>query len=117
MPKPVSEDRVKQMLEEPLDSIISLRVSVGARAALREISKFYDTTEQDFMRRFIAILTSAFHDVKSQIELGESFDDLLSRTTRLTLAQFMDTPPADLRRMADEFSKAAYGLADLIEGR
>ena len=112
-----SEETVKQMLEEPLDSIISIRVSVGARAALRETSKFYKTTEQDLIRRFIAILASAFEDVKSQAALGSSFDELLSRTTRFTLAQFMNTPPADLRRMADEFSKAAYALADLIESR
>lgn len=109
------ENRVQRFLEQPLDSIITIRVSVGARSALREISGYYETTEQDLIRRFVAILAMAFQDIKSQASLGSSFKDLLGRTTRLTLAQFMNTSPTDLRQMADEFSKAAYALADLIE--
>ena len=106
---------VNQMLGEPLDSIMTVRMGVTTRTALREIAGYYGTTEQDILRRFGAMIASAFQDIKSQAALGVSFDELLSRTTRFTLAQFMDTSPSDLRRMADEFSKAAYALANLIE--
>lgn len=109
------EDRVKRLLEEPLDSIMTIRLGVSIRTALREIAQYFGTTEQDIMRRFGAMLASAFQDIKEQATLGMSYNELLSRTTRFTLTQLMDTPPADLRRMADEFSKAAYALADLME--
>jgi hypothetical protein len=65
----------------------------------------------------VTILVRAFFEAKSQSGLGKSLDELISRTTRFTLMQFMDMPPSDLRRMADEFSKAAHALADLIEGK
>jgi hypothetical protein len=105
----------EEMLSEPLDSVMTIRLSVAIKTALREISKYYGTSEGEMVRRMLATLATAYHDARSQVTLGTSFDDLLSRSTRLTLAQFMNTPPADLRRMADEFSRAAYALADLIE--
>lgn len=111
-----AENRVKLMLEEPLDSVMTLRMSVGSRQALREIGAYYKVTEQDVVRRFVAILATAFHDMRSQVAKGSSFDELLSRTTRLTVAQFISMSPSDLRRAADEFNKAAYAFASLIEG-
>jgi hypothetical protein len=107
---------VEEILGEPLDSVLTIRLSVAIRTALREIAKYYATTEAELIRRMLATLAAAYHDARSQAALGASFDDLLGRSTRLTLAQFMTTPPADLRRMADEFSRAAYALAELIEG-
>jgi len=112
-----SEKKLKQLLEEPLDSIMTIRLGVSTRIALREIAAYYQTTEQDLMRRFAAMLASIFQDAKSQAKLGASFDELLSRTTRFTLVQFMDTPPDKLRQMADEFRKAAYALANVIENQ
>jgi hypothetical protein len=116
MPKtPPPTDKLTKLLEEPLDSIMTFRLGASTRAALREIAGYYKTTEQDLVRRFAAILASTFQDAKSQAELGVSYDDLLSRTTRFTLVQFMDMSPEQLRRMADEFSKAANALAGVIE--
>ena len=111
------ENSMRLMLDEPLDSVMTLRMSVGSRHALREIGAYYKVTEQDVIRRFTATLATAFHDMKDQVSLGSSFDELLSRSTRLTVAQFIDMSPGDLRRAADEFGKAAYALADLIEGQ
>lgn len=112
---PLGEEKVKQQLDEPLDSIMSFRLGVGTRAALREVAKYYGIAEQDILRRFAAMLASAFQDAKSQATLGASYDELLSRTTRLTLIEFMNMPPADLRRLADEFHRAAYAMADIAE--
>jgi hypothetical protein len=106
---------IDEMLGEPLDSVVTIRLTVAIRTALREISKYYSTSEGKLVRRMLATLATAYYDVRSQAALGASFDDMLGRTTRLTLAQFMNTPPADLRRMAHEFSRAAHALADLIE--
>jgi hypothetical protein len=111
------QEVVKQMLSEPLDAVITIRLSLTARQALREVASYYGVSEQDLIRRMVAVLVTTFQDLKSQISLGvTSFDELLSRSTRLTVAQFISMPPADLRRAADEFKKAAYALANLIEG-
>ena len=110
-----SEKKLRQLLEEPLDSIMTIRLGVSTRIALREIAAYYKTTEQDLVRRFAAMLASIFQDAKSQAKLGASYDELLSRSTRFTLVQFMDMSPDQLRRMADEFSKAAHALAGVIE--
>ena len=111
----LNEERLNRLLEEPLDSIMTIRIGVSARTALREIAQYFKTTEQDIIRRFAAILATAYQDAKEQAGLGASYDELLSRTTKFTLTKLVNTPPADLRRMAEEFSKAAYALADLME--
>jgi len=106
---------VKGLLNEPLDSVMTMRLSINMRQGLREIGKYYGASEGEIVRRMVTILVRAFFEAKSQASLGKSLDELISRTTRFTLMQFMNMPPSDLRRMADEFSKAAHALADLIE--
>jgi len=111
-----AENSVKKLLGEPLDAVMTIRLGVSSRLSLREIATYYGSTEQDIIRRFVAILANVFEDAKSQAALGGSFDELLSRATRLGLVHFMDMSPVELRRMADEFSRAAYALANVIEG-
>ena len=112
----LNEEKLNRLLAEPLDSVMTIRIGVSTRTVLREIAQYFKTTEQDIIRRFAAILTTAYQDAKEQARLGASYDELLSRTTKFTLTRLVNTPPVDLRRMAEEFSKAAYALADLMEG-
>lgn len=109
-------DNVDKLLEEPLESVMTLRFGISTRHALRELANYYGSSEADIVRKFVIVLVSVFQDAKSQAALGASFDDLLSRATRLGLVQFMNMSPAELRRMADEFSRAAHALANVIEG-
>lgn len=111
------EEYMKQMLEEPLDSVITIRLGVSARGALREIAAWHGASEQDLIRRLVAMLATSFNDMRDQVSLGASFGELLARSTRLTVSQMMNMSPMDLRQAADEFKQAAYALADLIEGQ
>lgn len=100
---------------EKLETVVTAKLSRSQRQALAEMAAFHGMTESEILRKMITSLLVLYQDMKEKASLGASMEEMVGRSMRFTLTQLMNYKPQELRKLADQFQQAAYGLADWME--